>query len=59
MQSLACVAADAPNLNSFSLLPLGLAWMTSLRFSLDELLKSFMEKHIHFKHGTSANSTST
>lgn len=33
MQSLACVAAAVANLNSFSLLPLGRAWMTSLPFS--------------------------
>lgn len=54
MQSLACRVADVANLNSFSLPPLGLAWMTSLHFSLDQSLKSVMEeKHIHFKHGSS------
>lgn len=51
MLSLACVAADMANLNSFSLLPLGLAWMTSLHFSLYGSLKSVMEeKHTQFKH---------
>lgn len=41
MQSLTCVAADVANLNSFSLLPLGLAWMTSLHFSLESLSQSW------------------
>ncbi len=49
MQSLACVAADVANLNSFSLFPLGLPWLTSLHFSLDESLVE--EEHIHFKQG--------
>lgn len=40
MQSLACAAADVLNLNSFSLLPLGLARMSSLHFSLDKSSKS-------------------
>lgn len=40
MRSLACAAADVLNLNSFSLLPLGLARMSSLHFSLDKSSKS-------------------
>lgn len=39
MQSLACVAADVATLNSSSLLPLGLARMSSLHFSHDESLE--------------------
>lgn len=44
MQSLACVAADVANINPFSLLPLGLAWMTSLHSSLDESLSQIWRR---------------
>lgn len=64
MQSLACVAADVANINSFSLLPLGLAWMTSLHFSLDESpsqiwRRSTLTSSTATLDATSADSTST
>ena len=50
MQSLACVAAEMANINSFSLLPLGLAWMTSAFFTWRVAQSNMEEKHICFKH---------
>lgn len=44
MPSLACTAADVVNLNSSSLLALGLAGMTSLQFSLDWTIGRVMEE---------------
>lgn len=46
MQSLACIAADVATLNSSSLLPLGLAQMSSLHFSHDEQLDPEL-RHLH------------
>lgn len=58
MQSLACVAADVANLNSFSLLPLGLAWMTSLHFSLDELLSQSLKRSTFASRTATLDATS-
>lgn len=58
MQSLACVAADAANLNSFSLLPLGLACMTSLHFSLDELLNQSLKRSTFTSRTATLDATS-
>lgn len=64
MQSLACVAADVVDVNSFSLLPLGLAWMTRLHFSLDQSLSQMWKRSTFISSTatldiTSTNSTST
>lgn len=59
MQSLACTGADVPNLNSFSLLPLGLAWMTSLHFSLDKLLSQSLRRSTFTSRTATSDATST
>lgn len=59
MQSLACTGADVPNLNSFSLLPLGLAWMTSLHFSLDKLLSQSLRRSTFTSRTATLDATST
>lgn len=59
MQSLACAAADVAKLNSFSLLPLGLAWMTYLHFSLDELLSQSRRRSTFTSRTATLDATST
>lgn len=59
MQSLACIVADVANLNSFSLLPLGLARMTSLHFSLDESLSQSLRRSTFTLSAATFAATST
>lgn len=58
MQSLACEAPDVANLNSSSLLPLELAWMTSLHFSLDELLSQSLKRSTFTSRTATLDATS-